>query len=119
MEKLETSGLSPKEVADKAGRRKRNRRGSPGLHDNEETKNEKSVPFMGSLHAMYANPDEEMRMKVNRNRLKSDLASQVAEQKSRRFEEEYQKRREDLESRQKKSAAGLDHWGQPIAAGDP
>merc|ERR1711991_1039632 len=68
---------------------------------------------------MYANPDEEMRMKVNRNRLKSDLASQVAEQKSRRFEEEYHKRREELESRQKKIAAGLDHWGQPIAAGDP
>ena len=119
LEKLETSGLSPKEVADKAGRRKRNRQGSPGLPDNEETKNEKSVPFMGSLHAMYANPDEEMRMKVNRNRLKSDLASQVAEQKSRRFEEEYHKRREELESRQKKIAAGLDHWGQPIAAGDP
>ena len=74
---------------------------------------------MGSLHAMYANPEEEDRMQRTRNRLQNDLAEQVMENKTKKLEEEYTKKREELESRQKKLESGLDHWGQPIAAGDP
>jgi Ca2+-binding EF-hand superfamily protein len=117
VEKLQSSGLSPKEISQKASRRRRDRVESDDIEGEIEQKTD--MPFMGSLHAMYANPEEEERKTRARNRLKNDLAEQVMENKAKKLEEEYSKKRAELESRQKKMDAGLDHWGQPIAAGDP
>ena len=96
----------------------RNREGRNGASGQEEGSSPR--PFLGALADMIGpSPEEQERRDRTRNRLQNDLASQVREQKLKKFQADYKRQREELESRQKKLDHGLDHWGQQVAAGDP
>jgi Ca2+-binding EF-hand superfamily protein len=117
VEKISTArGGRKDEIKNKKQRRLRGGGGEPV----EIESGSSPKAFLGSLAEMLGpSPEEQERMDRTRHRLQNDLASQVREQKLKKFQADYERRREELVSRQKKLEKGLDHWGQPIVAGDP